>query len=164
MKHFLLIFLFLFGFSVQSYSMNSDRGVGIGREDKDRGGYEISLVGVYDSTLKSIWSQIQEENYQPALESLENYTLENPDNSDGWNLFGFASQKVKNFDDAERYYQIALQIEPNHERIILYQGKFYLETDRLALATDNLKRLNNLCVFNCVEKEELSKLIYEYMN
>ena len=102
------------------------------------------------------------ENYEGALKDLEVYVYENPQNANGWNLIGFASRKLERYDDAELYYKTGLEIDPNHDDILAYQGELYLETDRYDLALLNLDKLTEICVFNCDEKVELSKAIELY--
>ena len=83
----------------------------------------------------------------------------NPNDANGWNYIGFVSRKLKNFDDAERYYAVGLEINPNHVGILEYQGELYIETNRLEMAEENLEKLNDLCIFNCTERNELRSLI-----
>ena len=40
-----------------------------------------------------------------------------------------------------------------------YQGELYIETNRLEMAKENLGKLNDLCKFNCSERNELRNLI-----
>ena len=144
------------GGSASSNSGGDNEGYG------GNGQYIVSTKGVYDKALKAIWSQIQQEKYESALAELKKYVYENPENSDGWNLIGFTSRKLQKFDDAEIYYQTGLEIDPDHEGILQYQGELFLETNRLELAKDNLEKLKELCVFNCTEKNELLSLINSY--
>ena len=182
MKKLLIIFIILFGFSSNLYSAGGSSGGSSGSSGSSNGSaggnsvgsaggyggsgmsgqYTVSTRGVYDATLMAIWKEIEDEMYQSAHESLQSYVIENPENSDGWNLFGFTSRKLEIFDDAEKYYQIGLEIDPEHTGILQYQGELYLETDRLNLAKNNLKRLEELCVFNCDEKNKLAELISKY--
>ncbi len=150
-------------------SAGSSGGSSAGSSDGYGGGgmsgqYTISTRGVYDQALKAIWNEIQQENYEPALASLQKYVYENPENSDGWNLIGFTSRKLMIFEDAEKYYNIGLEIDPEHEGILQYQGELYLETNRLDLAKSNLKKLEELCVFNCEEQKKLAQLINEFQS
>ena len=55
-----------------------------------------------------------------------------------------------------------MEIEPNHDDILAYQGQLYLETDRYDMALENLAKLTEICVFNCDEKLELSAAIKKY--
>ena len=160
MKKLLIIFIILFGFSSNLYSAGGSSS-GYGGSGMS-GQYTVSTRGVYDATLMAIWKEIEDKKYQSALESLQSYVDENPENSDGWNLIGFTSRKLEIFNDAEKYYQIGLELDPEHEGILQYQGELYLETARLDLAKANLKRLDELCVFNCEEKNKLAELISKY--
>ena len=113
----------------------------------------------YNSDLSKIVIQVRNENFSEALTDLEKYVYENPNDSNGWNYIGFVSRKLKKFDDAERYYSVGLEISPNHVGILEYQGELYIETNRLEMAKQNLKKLNDLCIFNCNERNELRDLI-----
>ena len=72
------------------------------------------------------------------------------------------SRKLGNFEDAEVYYATGLEINPNHDDILAYQGELYLETNRYDMALKNLAILTKLCKFNCDEKVELSEAISKY--
>ena len=175
MKKILSILVIIFGLTLNLHAAggssggSSGGGTAAGSSAGYGGGgmsgqYTISTRGVYDQELKAIWNEIQIENYETALVSLHKYVYENPENADGWNLIGFTSRKLMTFEDAEKYYKTGLEIDPEHEGILQYQGELYLETDRLELAKNNLAKLEDLCVFNCEEKNSLSKLIEEFEN
>ena len=126
------------------------------------GNYSYSTSG-YDGALKKILHKVEkEQNYSESLKLLEDYVYENPENADGWNLIGFVSRKLENFDDAEVYYATGLEINPNHDDILAYQGELYLETNRYEMALANLAKLTEICKFNCDEKAELSEAISKY--
>ena len=125
-------------------------------------GYAYSTSG-YDGVLKKILHKVEkEQDYSGSLTSLEDYVYENPENADGWNLIGFVSRKLGDFENAEIYYATGLEIEPNHDDILAYQGQLYLETNRYDMALENLAKLTKICKFNCDEKLELSAAIKEY--
>ena len=124
--------------------------------------YSYSISG-YDKTLKKILHKVEKDkDYSGTLKSLEDYVYENPNNANGWNLIGFVSRKLGNFDEAEVYYATGLEIEPNHDDILAYQGQLYLETGRYEMALENLQKLTDICLFNCDEKIELSEAIAKY--
>ena len=126
------------------------------------GNYNYSTSG-YDGELKKILFRIEKkEDYSGSLKLLEDYVYENPENADGWNLIGFVSRKLGDFENAEVYYATGLEIEPNHDDILAYQGQLYLETNRYEMALQNLAKLTDLCKFNCDEKVELSEAISIY--
>ena len=117
----------------------------------------------YDSQLKKIVFEIEKkENFEGALKDLEVYVYENPQNANGWNFIGFTSRKLGKYDDAEVYYKTGLEISPNHEGILSYQGELFLQTGRYELAVKNLEKLADLCKFNCTEKKALSDAIVQY--
>ena len=116
-----------------------------------------------DKALKEIIFQIEKEkNYNGALKELEVYVYENPENAHAWNFIGFTSRKLGKYDDAELYYNTGLEISPNHEGILSYQGELFLQTGRYKLALENLEKLSDLCNFNCTEKKALSDAIVKY--
>ena len=69
---------------------------------------------------------------------------------------GLANSKIGNLDDAEIYYLLGLEIDPKHNGINEYLGKFYITTDRLGLAEERLEILKNC---NCDEFDELKDFI-----
>ena len=85
----------------------------------------------YNGNLSKIVIKIGNESFSEALIDLEKYVYENPNDPDGWNYIGLVSRKLKNFNDAERYYAVGLEINPNHVGILEYQGELYIETNRL---------------------------------
>ena len=116
-----------------------------------------------DDVLKEIIFQIEKkENYDDVLKDLEVYVYENPENAHAWNFIGFTSRKLGKYDDAELYYNTGLEISPNHEGILSYQGELFLQTGRYELALENLEKLTDLCNFNCTEKKALSDAIVQY--
>jgi len=152
----LLQFIFLLFLSI-SVAYGAGSG-GSGSSGGSAGDSNLSSSG-YNSDLSKIVIKVRNENFDEALIDLEKYVYENPDDANGWNYIGFVSRKLKNFDDAERYYTVGLEINPNHVGILEYQGELYIETNRLEMAKDNLEKLNDLCIFNCSERDELRSLI-----
>ena len=126
------------------------------------GNYSYSTVG-YDAELKKILFEVEnKENYKGSLSALEKYVYENPKNSNGWNLIGFVSRKLGDYENAEIYYKTGLEIEPHNDDILAYLGELYLDTGRYEMALENLKVLKDICVYNCDEKAELSQAIAKY--
>ena len=152
----LLQFIFLLFLSI-SVAYGAGSG-GSGSSGGTAGDSNLSSSG-YNSDLSKIVIKVRNENFDEALIDLEKYVYENPDDANGWNYIGFVSRKLKNFDDAERYYTVGLEINPNHVGILEYQGELYIETNRLEMAKYNLEKLNDLCIFNCSERDELRSLI-----
>ena len=80
----------------------------------------------------------------------------NPNNADTLNYLGFTSRKLGDFINGEKYYLQGLALEPNHIGINEYLGELYVATNRLDLAKERLKILENC---NCEEYTELKQII-----
>ena len=114
---------------------------------------------LYKAEINAIIFDIKNEKLESAMSKAEAFVYENPDIANGWNYAGFAARKLKKYDDAERYYATGLEINPKHAGILSYQGELYLETGRLDMAKENLIKLNEYCIFNCTERNELRDAI-----
>ena len=64
---------------------------------------------LYDRAVK----YLDNENFPKALKALKTYTKSQPNDADGWNLYGYTSRKMGKFDKAKIYYDKALQLIPN---------------------------------------------------
>lgn len=94
--------------------------------------------------------------YKKALEYLVKANGEKPMEPDILNYLGFASRKLGDYENAEIYYLLGLNINPQHIGINEYLGELYVATKRIDLA---LKRLNVLKSCKCEEYKELKELI-----
>ena len=65
---------------------------------------------------------LDNENFPKALKALKTYTKSQPNDADGWNLYGYTSRKMGKFDKAKVYYDKALEIDPNHD-ILIHQNE-----------------------------------------
>ena len=94
--------------------------------------------------------------YEKALEHLIKSNKEKPNQPNTLNYLGFAFRKLGNFEDAEKYYLIGLNIKPDHNGINEYLGELYIKTNRIELAKERLEVLKKC---KCEEYEELKELI-----
>ena len=94
--------------------------------------------------------------YKKALNFLLEANAENPGHPDILYYLGFASAKLGKHDNAEIYYLLGLEIDPNHITIYKDLGKLYLATNRKTKAIEKLKILKSC---NCEEYDELKELI-----
>ena len=94
--------------------------------------------------------------YEKALEYLIKSNKEKPKQPDTLNYLGFAFRKLGNFEEAEKYYLIGLNIKPDHNGINEYLGELYIKTNRIDLAKERLEVLKSC---KCEEYEELKELI-----
>ena len=79
-----------------------------------------------------------------------------PNQADTLNYLGFTTRKLGDYENGEKYYLQGLEIEPNHIGINEYLGELYVATNRLNLAKERLKILENC---NCEEYTELKEII-----
>jgi len=159
MQIIIKILLIIILMSSHSYSAGSSDN-----EPKE----STNMLGVtsYDSAVKKInkAKKLEKKNKQEKAEKLYNEALvllfksydENPLNPDTLNYLGFANRKTGKMKDAETYYLLGLNIDPNHNGINEYLGELYLATNRIQLANERLAILKNC---NCEEYNELKELI-----
>jgi tetratricopeptide (TPR) repeat protein len=92
-------------------------------------------------------------------EALENFLTANEDipaSPEIYYYLGFISKKLKKMLDAEIYYLLGVEIDPNNIRINSNLSKLYIEMNRLDEAKNRLKVLKNC---KCKEYEELKNLV-----
>ncbi len=102
------------------------------------------------------------EQYEQAIQILEAFTREEPENADGWNLLAFSNRKLGRLDEARRYYARALAIDPKHRRAHEYLGELHLQEGNLEAAHAQLATLKQLCRLTCKERRQLSRAIKSY--
>ena len=87
------------------------------------------------------------------------YTRKKKDDAAGWTLLAFSSRKLGSYVNAEKYYEKALELDPENKAALEYQGELYVVTNRPQLANENLKKLESLCPKSCDELEKLQDFI-----
>jgi len=112
--------------------------------------------------LASARSLIAEKRWAAAIDELERV---NEAGSADWNnLMGYSLRKAKTPDyaAAERFYDAALRIEPQHRGALEYSGELYLMTGKLAQAEARLAALDKACRLPCEEYTDLKKAVERY--
>ena len=94
--------------------------------------------------------------YKKAQKILLELDKKKPLQADTLNYLGFTTRKLGDYENGEKYYLQGLAIEPNHIGINEYLGELYVATNRLDLAKERLKILENC---NCEEYKELKQII-----
>ena len=101
--------------------------------------------------------QIKAKNaYEKAIKSLLEANSKNPGDPDTLNLLGFSHRKIGDYDNAEIYYAMGLEIDPKHVGINEYMGELFVATNRMDEAK---KRLAVLEGCDCKEYDELKQVI-----
>jgi Flp pilus assembly protein TadD len=112
--------------------------------------------------LTQVRASIKDEKYDQAIGQLQSA---NETSSADWNnLLGYSLRKKQPPDllGAEKYYQAALKIDPNHRGALEYYGKLKLLNNDLPGAEALLARLDKACTFGCEEYSDLKKAIQKY--
>lgn len=112
-----------------------------------------------DSRVVAAEKAIAKKDYKLAINLLKPVVSANLKNAGAWNLLGFSLRKTGQMDKALTAYKKALEIDPKHLGANEYLGELYVETGRLALAREQLKKLDSLCTFGCGEYDDLKKAI-----
>lgn len=107
-------------------------------------------------------ASIKAEKYDQAIKQLQ--SANEPSSADWNNLLGFSLRKKQPPDlaGAEKYYQAALKIDPNHRGALEYYGELKLMNNDLPGAEVLLARLDKACFFGCEEYSDLKESIKKY--
>ena len=107
-------------------------------------------------------ASIKAEKYNQAIQQLQ---AANETSSADWNnLLGYSLRKKQPPDlaGAEKYYQAALKIDPEHRGALEYYGKLKLINNDLPGAEALLARLNKACTFGCEEYSDLKGVVQKF--
>jgi len=151
-KKYLIIILISFFFNSLVFSAGTDDG-GKKMTNYKSGSNSIKRAKKLEKKGKT---EKATKLYKKAIKSLLKANKEKPADPNTFNYLGFANRKIGNFEDAEIYYLLGLEIDPNHVGINEYLGELYVNTNRIDKAKERLKILENC---NCKEFEELSNVI-----
>ena len=112
----------------------------------------------YNSAIKLIKSK----DYDKAiikLKSLIGVTSNNFALADVYNELGFAYRKSEDFNNANKYYKKALELDPEHLGAIEYQGEMYVDLGQKENDLNNLALLKKLVGENNPYFKELNNYI-----
>lgn len=107
-------------------------------------------------------AMIEAKNFKEAIPLLQQVVAQEPKNADAYNLLGYATRKSGDPNGSLQYYTTALQIDPKHLGANEYIGEAYLMLDKLPQAEQQLARLDQLCMFGCIEYRTLKAAIASY--
>ena len=131
-------------------------------------GYETGKVSKFQKGLKLVKKGIKldkknksekaKKNYKKAFEYFISEHNENSSNPDIINYLGYVSEKLGDKKNAEIYYLLGLSIDPNHIELNELLFKLYVQTNRINLAKERLKALENC---NCKQYQLLKKIVVQ---
>ena len=149
----IFVILILTLFTTSSFSAGSDSTSSKVKSNYDKAVESIKFAKKYESKGKL---EKAKKRYAKAQKLLLKSNLEKPNKADTLNYLGFTTRKLGDFENGEKYYLQGLEIEPNHIGINEYLGELYVVTNRLNLAKERLKILENC---NCKEYTQLKEVI-----
>ena len=148
-KIFVILILTLF--TTSSFSAGSDSTSSKIKSNYDKAVESIKFAKKYESKGKL---EKAKKRYAKAQKLLLKSNSKKPNQADTLNYLGFTTRKLGDYENGEKYYLQGLEIEPNHVGINEYLGELYVATNRLNLAKERLKILENC---NCKEYTQLKE-------
>ena len=157
-KKFLTILLFIL-IASPAFSAGSSGGSSGGGEEKPMTQYQIAekMIKKAKKFEKKNKTDKAQKHYQKAIGYLLKHNKEFPADPDTLNYLGFTHRKVGDYENAEIYYSMGLELDPKHVGINEYMGELFVATNRLDKAKERLAVLKDC---NCKEYKEL-KLVIE---
>ena len=151
-------YLMVFGISVLISMSANAAGTGDGGTTKVKSDYDKAVTFIKSAKKYEKKGKIEKANkrYEKAQKLLVKSNKKKPGQANTLNYLGFTTRKLGDFENGEKYYLLGLQIEPNHIGINEYLGELYVVTNRIDLANERLKVLENC---NCDEYGELKAII-----
>jgi tetratricopeptide (TPR) repeat protein len=114
------------------------------------------------SPLAAAQGHLKAQRWAAAVEELKRINASA--DADWNNLMGYALRKLAkpDLDGAQRHYDAALRINPNHQGALEYAGELALMKRDPATAEAYLARLQKLCTSPCEPLDDLRQAIAKY--
>ena len=157
-KKFLTVLLFVL-ITSPAFSAGSSGGSGSGGEAKPVSQYQIGekMINKAKKFEKKNKADKAQKHYKKAIGYLLKHNKEFPADPNTLNYLGFAHRKIGDYENAEIYYSMGLELDPKHVGINEYMGELFVVTNRLDKAKERLAVLKDC---KCKEYKDL-KLVIE---
>ena len=157
-KKFLSVLLFIL-ITSPAFSAGSSGGSGSGGETKPVSQYEIAvkMINKAKKFEKKNKTDKAQKHYKKAIGYLLKHYKKFPADPNTLNYLGFTHRKVGDYENAEIYYSMGLDLDPKHVGINEYMGELFVVTNRLDKAKERLAVLKDC---KCKEYKDL-KLVIE---
>ena len=142
-----------------AFSAGGSGGSGGGEESKPVTQYQIAekMIKKAKKFEKKNKTDKAQKHYKKAIGYLLKHNKKFPADPNTLNYLGFTHRKVGDYENAEIYYSMGLELDPKHVGINEYMGELFVVTNRLDKAKERLAVLKDC---NCKEYKEL-KLVIE---
>ena len=157
-KKFLIVLIFVL-IAGQAFSAGGSGGSGGGGEAKPVSQYQIAEKMIKKAKKFEKKNKIDkaQKHYKKAIGYLLKHNKKFPAEPDTLNYLGFTHRKIGDYENAEIYYALGLELDPKHVGINEYMGELFVVTNRIDKAKERLAVLKDC---NCKEYIDL-KLIIE---
>lgn len=105
---------------------------------------------------------IDKKDWKVAISHLDKALAKDRNNADIHSYLGYAYRNSGNWDEGIKYYRSALAINPNHKGANEYLGQAYLMRGNVALAEEQLVKLDKICGTSCTEYKVLAQSVADY--
>ena len=154
-KKFIKIFILLL-ICTKSFAAGTSSGSGEASKVKTDYDKAVSLINSAKNYEKKGKTDKANKRYSKAQKLLIKSNEKKPGKANTLNYLGFTTRKLGDYENGEKCYLMGLKIDPNHTGINEYLGELYVTTNRMDLARERLKVLENC---NCEEYNELKDII-----
>jgi opacity protein-like surface antigen len=112
--------------------------------------------------LSAARTQIAQKNWAAAVDELKR--INDTGSADWNNLMGYSLRKgpAPDYAGAEKFYDEALRIDPQHRGALEYSGELYLITGNLSKAEQRLAALDKACRLPCEQYTDLKRSVARY--
>ena len=157
-KKFLTVLLFVL-ITSPAFSAGSSGGSSGGGEEKPITQYQVAEKMIKKAKKFEKKNKIDkaQKHYKKAIGYLLKHNKKFPADPNTLNYLGFAHRKIGDYENAEIYYSMGLELDPKHVGINEYMGELFVATNRLDKAKERLAVLKDC---NCKEYKDL-KLVIE---
>jgi tetratricopeptide (TPR) repeat protein len=113
-------------------------------------------------TLSAARKAMDTKDWAGAIKLLQEDVAANTATADTYNYLGYAHRNMGQYDQAFKYYALALKSNPEHRGAHEYVGESYLAVGNLEMAKKHLAALDRICFFGCEEYDDLKAAVAAY--
>jgi tetratricopeptide (TPR) repeat protein len=125
-------------------------------------GWDSDAWSSKSKEFRAGYEAIEQKDYRKAVEWFTRAAAADPMDADAANFLGYAHRKLGRYEEAIKFYGRALELNPKHRGALEYLGEAYLELKDLAMAKEQLAKLDKICWLGCKEYSDLKAAIREF--
>jgi Tfp pilus assembly protein PilF len=126
------------------------------------GKYSERYAKISTALVEKGKAALGKQDFKAASEAFEQAVVANPQNAQGFSYLGLTKLRMGDKPNAKKYFDIALEIDPNQIQALSWAGQADLSASNLESAEAKLQRLSRLCGPNCTEYKQLSEAVSSY--